>query len=243
MKSRSYKKACSGLVCFILLIILGMNNLLAEIKPAEPNIAVQVTPQAGPQSADIPLQKGVFEHITFGRIKANHYSYHHHQLRIEVDEGASLLMLPFENIKKVSNVSFEWRSDGVPNIENSQHEQQRSGDDAVFKLGLLLKTEDSLPNPFFLSWITQVDQLLKYPSDRMIYLLPNAKHPVGERWDNPYNSRVTMVSVQSSAGRSGWQLSSHHFQEPLEVVAIWLMADGDNTKSKFISYVRNIKVE
>jgi len=220
-----------GFVRFFLFMMLCVNGLHAGNLHSEAQREV------------IPLHDGIFEHITFRKIKANRYSYNDQQLHIDVDESASFLMLPFDSIKKISSVSFEWRSDGVPLVEDLKHEKERSGDDAVFKIGLLLKTDDSLPNPFFSSWIKQVDTLLNFPSDQMVYLVPNAQHPAGEQWVNPYNKRITMISVRSRDGKSGWQLSSHRFEQPLDVVAIWLMADGDNTKSKFFSYVKNIKIE
>jgi len=220
---RSYR---FGFVRFSMFMLLCTNNLFAE---------TQIKP--------VPLQSDVFEHISFSRIKANRYTYHDQQLQIDVDGSASFLMMPFDTVRQVNKVSFEWRSDGVPHVKDSLHEKKRGGDDAVFKIGLLLKTENSLPNPFFLSWIKQVDKLLKFPSDHLVYLVPNAQHPVGEQWENPYNHRATMISVNSHAEISGWQACSYNFQQPLDVVGIWLMADGDNTNSSFTSHVKNIRIE
>ncbi len=233
--------------------------------PAGASVAVDATPF-------VSLQADNFEHIQFRKIKANRYYFQDQTLQIDVDNSASFLMLPFAKVKKVSKVSFQWRSEGLPQIKNAQHELKRDGDDAVFKLGLLLRADDDPLNPFVPPWLKQVRQLLKFPSEEITYLVAGAKHRPGEHWPNPYNRRVTMISVASTslastslastslasrsvAGTSNdasvtdesekmaWQQSSYQFEQALDVVAIWLMSDGDNTSSHFTAHVKNIKIE
>ncbi len=191
----------------------------------------------------IPLQTDDFEHINFNRIKPNHHSFLKQQLKINVNESASFLMQPFDHVKAVKRVSFEWRSDGFPKIKSAKNEEQKSGDDAVFKLGLLLKTDESISNPFIPKWMKRVDTLLNFPSEEMIYLVANAKHAVSEQWANPYNKRVTMISIESIDNEQDWKLARYEFDTPVNVIAIWLMADGDNTHSRFTVHVKNIKIE
>jgi len=191
----------------------------------------------------IMLQTSSFEHIKFKKVKPNHHLFINQQLQINVNESASFLMQAFDHTQLVRRVSFEWRSDNLPRITNAQHEKQRSGDDAVFKLGLLLKTEESLSNPFIPKWMQQVESLLKFPSEDMIYLVANAKHKIGERWANPYNKRVTMISISSYVDQQGWNHASYQFESPVNVVALWLMSDGDNTNSSFTTRIKNIFIE
>ena len=198
---------------------------------------------ANAQAEMISLQADNFEHIEFRRIKSNYHAYQNQQLQINVNDSASFLMKPFDNIKKVSQVKFKWHSKGVPKIKNPQHEEQRVGDDAVFKLGLLLEGKDSFPNPLLPSWMKRVEKLLKYPSEDMIYLVVGAKHEIGEQWANPYNKRVTMIAIDSVKDKQGWQQSSYHFEMPVNVVALWLMSDGDNTDSNFIVFIKDINIE
>ena len=191
----------------------------------------------------VSLQADNFEHIQFKRIKASAYTFHDDQLKISVDDSASFLMKAFDTVKDVNKVSFEWRSEGAPKVKDAEHEEKRKGDDAVFKLGLLLETEEDPFLPVIRSWAKRVQALLKFPSEKMIYLTVDAKHTTGEQWRNPYNKRVTMVSVASVEQEQGWMKVSHQFKHPVKVVAIWLMADGDNTDSSFTSYIRNIHIE
>lgn len=189
------------------------------------------------------LQADNFEHIEFRRIKSNRHSFDDQQLKIEVDNSASFLMKPFDEVRKVTRISFSWKSEGAPKIKNAEHEKSRPGDDAVFKLGLLLQAEEALSNPFLPSWMKRVEKLLKFPSENMLYLVADAKHAQGEQWLNPYNDRITMISMHSANEGQGWRRASYDFEIPLNVVAVWLMSDGDNTDSSFTSHVKNIIIE
>lgn len=191
----------------------------------------------------ISLQVDSFEHIQFKKIKANHVAYQEELVQIDVDDSASILMLPFETVKPINKVSFEWRSEGRPRVKDSQHELKRNGDDAVFKLGLLLKSDDDSINPFVPPWLKQVRELLTFPSEEMIYLVVDARHTSGQRWISPYNQRITMISVASREDESGWRQASYQFEQPQDVVALWLMADGDNTHSTFNVSIKNIVLE
>jgi hypothetical protein len=195
------------------------------------------------QAEAIVLQADNFEHLQFNKIKASTYTFHDQLLQIDVEKSASFLMLPFDAVKKINRVSFEWRSEGRPQIDSPQHEEQRKGDDAVFKLGLLQKSEDSILNPFLPPWMKRVEALLKYPSENMINLVAAAKHAPGEQWPNPYNKRVTTIAVGSVSSGQGWMQASYQFAQPVDVVGLWLMADGDNTGSSFSTYIKNINIE
>lgn len=191
----------------------------------------------------ISLQANDFSHIEFKKIKANRYHFQKQQLQIDVESSASILMLPFKAVKAVNKVSFEWRGDGRPLLRDAEHELERSGDDAVFKLGLLLKSETESFNPFIAPWLRQVRKELSFPSEEMIYLVVDAKHKPNERWLSPYNRRITMISVASQKDESGWQQASFQFDTDQQVVALWLMADGDNTQASFSVSVKNIVLE
>lgn len=197
-----------------------------------------------PPEKIISLTAGDFEHIQFRTKTPTAYSYHENDngLLIKVDNSASFLMQAFTAVKQVNQVSFEWKSEGLPAIENAAHESRRSGDDAVFKLGLLIETPDAISDVLLLSWMRRVDSLLKFSSDEMFFLVAGAKHVAGQRWVGPYNNRVTMIAMNNDAGEQGWFQASYQFSEPVKVVAIWLMADGDDTSSSFTAHIKNIKM-
>jgi hypothetical protein len=198
---------------------------------------------AGSTEEILDLKADNFEHIEFKRIKQSRYSFHEQQLQVDVEGSSSFLMKSFDRVSEVKKVSFKWRANGAPKIKDALHEEQKQGDDAVFKLGLLLEGNDSFSNPFVPAWVKRVDGLLKYPSEDMIYLVADSKHEPGQHWTNPYNKRVTMIAIESVNDTQGWQRSSYYFDVPVKVVGIWLMSDGDNTGSSFTANIKDIKLE
>jgi len=98
---------------------------------------------AAPRSELVPLWEEAFKHIQFGKIKAKRFTFKDKTLTIELDERASLLMMPFDKVNKVSDVRFQSKSQGSVSTKDAEHENRRDGDDAVFKLGLLLKPDDT----------------------------------------------------------------------------------------------------
>ena len=221
-----FKRWNPRVLCLQLVILLQSNYLYA-----------------GSMEELLDLKADNFEHIEFKRIKQSRYSFHDQQLQVDVEGSASFLMKSFDSVRKVRQVSFKWQNTGVLKIKDAQHEEQKQGDDAVFKLGLLLEGSDSFSNPFVPAWVKRVDGLLKYPSEDMIYLVADSKHVPGQRWANPYNKRVTMIAIDSVDDAQSWQQSSYYFDTPVNVVGLWLMSDGDNTASSFTVNIKDIKLE
>ena len=197
--------------------------------------------RAGGAESVIVMAADNFSHIYFKRIKPNNFIFSDQQLTINVVGSASFLMNSFDSIRKISHVRFEWKSEGVPKVIDKIHEERRTGDDAVFKLGILLESSDAGLNPFMPQWMKRVEELLNFPSEKMIYLVAGSKHAAGARWENPYNKRVTMVAVSSNVVSTGeWRQARYRFDVPVNAVALWLMSDGDNTDSTFTAHIRNI---
>lgn len=202
--------------------------------------AVNLEAQAEP----VALSQHNTQHIQFRRIPPNQYHFEQDMLRIEVDDSASFLLLPFKQVKTVSTVHFDWMLEsGELRLEDAAHEASRPGDDAVFKLGLLIEGDPGFGNPLAPKWLKQANAALTTPSNRMIYIVANAKHPAGESWTSPYNSKVEMIAAQGRALEAGWSRASYIFEQPVSVVGLWLMADGDSTDSRFSTRVKNIELE
>jgi hypothetical protein len=193
------------------------------------------------QAENLVVNAGNTQHIQFKRIAPSAYRFEQDSLHIAVSDSASFLLLPFKQNKIVSAVRFDWKLEaGELRLENAAHEARRDGDDAVFKLGLLIEGKPGLPAPLAPKWLKQASEALSYPSNRMIYIVAGAKHAAGDRWTSPYNRNIEMLAADERKQDNGWSQASHAFDSPVSVIGIWLMADGDNTDSTFLSRVRNI---
>ncbi len=54
---------------------------------------------------------------------------------------------------------------------------------------------------------------------------------------------LIMIAMQSDVNADGWLWASYGFDQPVEIVGLWLMSDGDNTGSKFTTKVKNIVLQ
>ena len=192
----------------------------------------------------ISLEADSFEHIHFRRIQPTMVSFNAGVIRFDVNKSSSFLLLPFEEVRDIRAVSFDWTANGMLNKASAAQESTRKGDDAWLRVGLIISGEpDLVPEALLPRWARQVRHTLRHPSDRMIYLIPDARHKPGETWKSPFSSNIDMVSVASLEGPDEWKQVNHTFAQPLRAVGIWLMADGDNTDSVFSSQLRNLVVE
>jgi hypothetical protein len=186
----------------------------------------------------------VFDHIHFKRIKPNIVSFNNNTIQFDVNKSSSFLLLAFDDIRSVHKVSFEWQANGMLNKESIDQESTRKGDDAWLRVGLVLSGDPGpVPEALLPRWTRQVRDTLRHPSNRMLYLIPGAMHPPGATWKSPYSSDIEMVSVASTALNDSWQLAAHQFSQPQQTVGLWIMADGDNSDSVFISRLRNLVIE
>ena len=192
----------------------------------------------------IALHEGNFEHIHFRRIQPTAVSFDADTINFDVNRSSSFLLLAFDEVKNVRAVSFQWQADGMLNKASAAQEKTRKGDDAWLRVGLIISGEPELiPAALLPRWVARVRDVLKLPSDRMVYLIPDAWHAPGDTWKSPFSDNIDMISVESHAGPDGWKQVNHAFAKPLRSVGIWLMADGDNTDSIFTSRLRNLVIE
>jgi hypothetical protein len=184
------------------------------------------------------------EHIHFKRINPNTVSFDNGIIRFDVDNSASFLLLAFDDIKNVNTVAFQWKAAGKLKKNSEQHERTRKGDDAWLRIGLILEGEPAhVPEALLPRWMQQVRKTLKYPSNRMVYLVPGALHAPGTNWQSPFSEDIDMVSVSSSPASNGWKQVEHRFAEAQRTIGLWIMADGDNTNSVFSSELRHLVID
>lgn len=188
------------------------------------------------------LENNKFEHIQFKDIEPNQFEFRDNILAINVNKSASFLLQPFQQIKTISKVSFDWKSHGTLNVNSKDVEASREGDDAYLRIGLLIKGKPPVISFFAAGWIKKIKTLLHHPSNRMAYVVSGAQHSAGETWESPYTSSIHIISAKSSQLNDNWMRAEHRFTVAIEVVGLWIMADGDNTGSSFSTQLRNLEI-
>lgn len=196
------------------------------------------------QSPVVSLRVGEFKHITFDELTPTQYRNDGDTLVLTVKSSASFLVLPFDKVRTVKKVTFEWQGDAVAAVKDAAHEASKDGDDAPLRLGLIMSGEPPIVPFFAPAWIKSVRGTLKLPSDKLLYLIPQARHKPGEKWTSPYSDSIECVALADTAAtKDGWRKSRLELPTALPIVGLWIMADGDNTQSSFTSRLRNLRFE
>lgn len=185
-----------------------------------------------------------FKHISFADIKPSIYSQEAGGvLRVDVEASASFLLQAWAEPRRVRSLSLLWRGQGQLKVRDAKHEQEKAGDDARLRIGLLLQGEAPMVPFFAPAWIKIIKDVMRHPAGELFYLVVDAKAAPGTSWQSPYASGIRMQALPSQPEQGGWMRSSAVFDPVLRVVGLWLMADGDDSKSQFKVWLRQLNLD
>lgn len=183
---------------------------------------------AGTIPLDAPMA-----HITFDGRAPTRYRSGPEGLEMAVSSSSSFLLQKVEPPQRARRLRFRYRLRGARQPSSSMLEEQKAGDDHVLRIGLLLRGEaPSLP--FFMpAWLKRARDTLAVPAGSMLTVIAGSHHAPGTRWASPFASEVVCVAaVEGPPDADGWRQASLALPD-VEVVGLWLMADGDATGSSF----------
>lgn len=190
----------------------------------------------------VSLDPQAFKAITFKDIEPTKYERIGETLVATIHESSSALVKAFDAPRKIQRLGFSWLLEGGLKVADANAEQSKAGDDMPFRVGLMVKGPAPTVPFFAPAWVKAVRDAMALPTDKMIYFAVGTKSPPGTVWKSPYAASIETRAVASTKGGDGWNVVDHGMG-PLEVVGIWLMGDGDNTKSNFSVKIRSLVLE
>ena len=164
-----------------------------------------------------------------------------------VRKSSSALVLPFDQIKLITNVSYDWCTTRDMTKVNREKEQKKEGDDAALRLGLLLSgTPPGVPL-FVPNWIKRLEKLVKFPTQGVLFITSGVSADAGKSWVSPYTQYISMTVAQSTPKNLSWckhgQAGKFQAKIPIESTGLWFMADGDDTHASFTTWISNIQIQ
>ncbi len=194
-------------------------------------------------AGQIQLSEESFTHIEFdGKVKPTKYTFQNGSLVADVNSSGSALLMSFEKLRSVKNISFKWKKEGSLNIKSIDQMKEKDGDDAYFRVALVV-SGDAPFVPFFApSWIKMIKKVMKLPSDSMMSYLASIKSSVLDSWPSPYTNSITNVLIPWKKDAYGWYSFEKTLDKEIKTVGLWLQADGDNTESTFRSTIKDLVV-
>ncbi len=188
----------------------------------------------------VPLQeKGQWQSLEFSRIPANKVEFSQEKgLNIAVNSSASPLIFPLPEVKKLSAVEVKGEFQGQVKLKEGQVQGDGAADDYIFRLGLVLKGEQRLnfvQRRIAAKWIRTLFDLAppNMGVDHILFLnVGQMDEQVGRKRAHPLSDLLKEHVVWKHNGDGPFEYR-HEFDQPVEVVALWLSSDGDDTKSSF----------
>jgi hypothetical protein len=187
----------------------------------------------------IPLDQSSWEHIQFGKIKTNQVSFPKNQISIQVSKSSSFLIHPLKKEAIVSEILITGVTTGI--IE-------KSFEDSVLKLGLVVPGTKRLSGPsswFAKKWIKEVYKLAhkKKGLDHLeMFVATNDKESIGYKRIHPKSDFFIENFVFEIIKNKEFSLT-YKLKTPIQTMALWLSADGDDTQSEFQTIIKSIELK
>ncbi len=192
----------------------------------------------------VPLTPADWNQLKYSSIPSNDLSFtESKQMVIEVKESASPIFHKLAKPIKVKSLKVSGEIKGRLNLEN-KIQGNKGADDFAVRIGLVLKGNKKLnfaQKIIAAKWIKDLYALAGNSSgiDHIEFINVSAQDLKWEKRVHPLSDLLKEEIVGKV--ESGLFEIQKKFDSPVEVIAIWLSSDGDDTKS--IYTVRLDKIE
>jgi hypothetical protein len=190
----------------------------------------------------ISLDAASFHAVPFANKTPTIYQIDGVGLRCVVKASASMLLWPFAKARAIGGLKWQWRHEGEIRGSQAARERTKAGDDGLLKVAVLIEGPSPLVPFLAPAWLRQIKALLQVSAQQVEVYQAGAFNQHGSAWPSPYADSITMHAVESVAGREGWLDVTVTWPRPVAAAGLWLMADGDDTASTFISWIRDLQV-
>ena len=209
--------------------------LIALALFAAPSLALDVP------VGDLPAWKT----LAFRNIAANTVTANDEGLHIAVRKSASPLVYKLEAPLKVTAVTVDASWAGALNLPENTVQGEKGADDFVLKLGVVEAGDRKLnwlQRRIAADWLQQLFKLAPAGTGvRRINFLSTTQQQalVGTARVHPLNDLLfeTRVTYLPAPGEF---TMTYRFPEPVDVLGLWISADGDDTASNFDLQIRRI---
>jgi len=185
--------------------------------------------------------------LKYSNLPANRVEFRDQGMLVSVDRSASPIVYPLDTVRRVTRVSVAGELTGLLDIDPGRQGQQGE-DDFSLKVGLVIAGDKRL-NMFqrmvSADWVKTLYGLAPADTgiDRILFL--NAvqdESQLGQRRLHPLSDLIHERNVWV-LDRSGPFELHYDLQAPLDVVAVWLSIDGDDSRSTYSTLISRLSLD
>lgn len=196
----------------------------------------------------LPLQQqGNWQLLEYSNLPANQVEFGKTGMRVSVNQSASPIVYPLEGSRQVSRVTVSGELANLLNVRPGSQGLEGE-DDFSLKLGLVIagdKRLNFLQRMLSADWVRTLYDLAPegVGIDRIVFL--NAvqhQSQLGQQRQHPLSELVYEHNVWL-IDRSGPFELQHEFENPQNVLAVWLSIDGDDSRSSYSTLISSLRLE
>ena len=177
--------------------------------------------------------------LMFDNIPANQVSQTENGLKIKINKSASPLIYVFDEPQTIMSVSAMGQMGQLPLIPKDQQQGEKGADDYPLRIGLVIKGEKTLnfmQRLISAKWVKTLFDLAPDGTgiDHVLFLaLSNGGSMPGTAVGVSKNSKLFAQTVVKQVNPEEPFDLSYTLDTSKSVLALWISADGDDTKSIF----------
>ncbi len=197
----------------------------------------------------IPTQNvDLWEKESYSGITANRIEISTRGILVHVRESASPLIFQMKSAKRISGFRISGEFEGLPKFKDAARQGEKGADDYALRLGFVVpgnKHLSGFEKLFAAGWVKRLYS--KVPDGEGIdhiefFNVTQNAAQVGRSRVHPLSNLIheTFFTHVATSGRFDY---SYVLKEPVEVAAVWLSIDGDDTKSSFDVLIDKIELK
>ncbi len=188
----------------------------------------------------VPIDQQKWLSLSYKNIPPNTVTFSKAAIGISVNSSAGPLVHKLAKSTVVNRFSLKGSYSGEKKIENEGFDE-----DSVLRVGLVaegVNTLSGIKRMFAPEWIKTLFSLASDGQglDKIyFYSITNRKSMVGKHRIHP-SSQFISESIEKLATAPGDFEFNVVLSKPIDVLALWISVDGDDTKSKFLTTISHI---
>jgi hypothetical protein len=211
---------------------------VAALAQQPPRVAVSVL---------VPLNDPAnWQLLQYSQLPPHRVRFSPQGLEIAVDGSAMPVIYPLAKPVQVRSVRVSGRLEGALRLPPAR-QGEKNFDDYALRVGLVEPGERTLnfvQRQLAAPWVRKLFELAPKGSgiSRIRFFnVGTAKEQIGRQRQHPLSDLIVekVVAVPATDGRIEFL---HPLEKPLDVIAVWLSSDGDDTGSRFTVLVEEIEL-
>ncbi len=201
---------------------------------------------ASAQAIEVPVNDlAHWESLTFRNIAPNTVAVNNGALHIAVRSSASPLIHRLEQPTRVTGIRVVASWSGKLSIPEGMTQGDSGADDFVLKFGIVEAGDQTLnwfQRRIAADWIKRLYSLAPQGTgvQRINFLSTTQQSALlGTQRTHPLNDVLYETRITLLEGAGAFEMT-HRFDEPVEVLGLWISSDGDDTGSSFDLEISNI---